>query len=113
MNGDEDGPKNADAELKARLDRLSSAIRTGTAAADEAKAGQDASTRSTGNAMGLGFRVASELLAGALVGGGIGWALDRWLGTSPIILIVMLILGMAAGFWSVYKLARGVGGKSL
>jgi ATP synthase protein I len=110
MNEDKTRPGSTDAELKARLDRLSSAIRTETAESLQDKAGSGASAQSTGRAMGLGLRVASELLAGVLVGGGIGWALDRWLGTSPILLIVMLILGMMAGFWSVYKLARGSGG---
>jgi ATP synthase protein I len=107
MNEDKDTSKDSDAALTARLDKLSTAIRTGTAEAEGAKAssGQSASARSTGQAMGLGFRVASELLAGVLVGGGIGWAIDRWLGTSPFGLIVMLLVGMVAGFWNVYRLA--------
>jgi ATP synthase protein I len=107
MNGDKQKPENSDAELKARLDRLSGAIKTGAAAAEEAKSsgGSTASAQSTGRAMGLGFRVASELVAGVLVGGGIGWAIDKGLGTSPFGLIVMLFVGMAAGFWNVYRLA--------
>jgi ATP synthase protein I len=107
MNEDKDRQENSDAELRARLDRLSSAIRTETAeVAEDRKSGSSSSTsEATGRAMGLGFRVASELVAGVIVGGGIGWAIDRWLGTSPFGLIVMLIIGMVAGFWSVYRLA--------
>jgi ATP synthase protein I len=107
MNADKDKLGNSDAELKSRLDRLSSAIKTGTEEAAEAKstASSSASAQATGQAMGLGFRVASELVAGVLVGGGIGWAIDRWFGTSPFALIVMLLVGMAAGFWNVYRLA--------
>jgi ATP synthase protein I len=109
MAEEKSGPENSDAELKARLDRLSTAIRTETAevADDKASSEKPQFSQATGKAMGLGFRVASELVAGVLVGGGIGWALDRWLGTSPFILIVMLVLGMLAGFWNVYKLAAG------
>jgi ATP synthase protein I len=107
MSGNADEPRSSDADLKARLDRLSGAIKSGTAdiAADRASASSSASNQATGSAMGLGFRVASELMAGVLVGGGMGWALDRWLGTSPWFLIVMLLLGMVAGFWNVYRLA--------
>src|SRR5438477_7192843 len=32
--------------------------------------------------LGLAFRLVTELLAGVIVGGGIGWALDRVFGTS-------------------------------
>jgi ATP synthase protein I len=100
-------PGDHDAELKARLDKLSSAIRTESGhAADERKAAETPSKRGMdGNAMGTGLRVASELVAGVLVGGFIGWWLDRWLGTSPFAFIIMLLLGMAAGFWNVYRLA--------
>lgn len=114
MNGDMDKPRSSDADLKARLDKLSGAIKSETAeiAADRASAGSSANTQATGSAMGLGFRVASELVAGVLVGGGMGWALDRWLGTSPAFLIVMLLVGMVAGFWNVYRLAaRPTGGR--
>jgi ATP synthase protein I len=113
MNGDDARPGSSDAELKARLDKLSGAIKTETAetAAAKASSGSDSSTQMTGQAMGLGFRVASELVAGVLVGGGIGWAIDKWLGSSPIALIVMLLVGMGAGFWNVYRLAtRPTGG---
>jgi ATP synthase protein I len=107
MDEDKDKPANSDAALKARLDRLSAAVRSETAGTEAARAssGSTASAQSTGKAMGLGFRVASELIAGVIVGGGIGWAIDRWLGTSPFGLIVMLLFGMAAGFWNVYRLA--------
>ena len=55
--------------------------------------------------MALGFRLSSELVAGVLVGGGIGWALDRWLGISPWGLIVFLLLGFTAGVLNVMRSA--------
>ena len=39
-----------------------------------------------GQALGLGV----ELVAGVAVGGFIGWALDRWLGTAPLLMVVFL-----------------------
>lgn len=53
--------------------------------------------------MAAGFRIAVELLAAIVVGAGIGWGLDRWLGTRPWLLIVFFILGAVAGFISVYR----------
>ena len=52
-----------------------------------------------------GFRLSSELVAGVVVGAGIGWALDRLLGISPWGLIVFLLLGFAAGVVNVIRVA--------
>ena len=56
--------------------------------------------------MGIAFRLVAELLAGVIVGGGIGWALDSLFGTSPILLIVMFLVGAAAGMRNVVRAAR-------
>lgn len=56
--------------------------------------------------MGVAFRLVADLLAGVIVGGGIGWALDRVLGTSPVLLIVMFLLGVAAGMRNLMRTAR-------
>jgi ATP synthase protein I len=95
-----------DAELKARLDRLSTAIKAETThIAEERKAAEVKPDEGMGKALGRGLRVGSELVAGVLVGGFIGWWIDRWLGTSPFGLLIMLVIGMISGFWSVYKIA--------
>ena len=52
-----------------------------------------------------GFRLSTELVAGVLVGAGIGWLLDRWLGTTPWGLMVFLLLGFAAGVLNVMRAA--------
>ena len=53
----------------------------------------------------LGNRVLS-LLIGGLVGGTlIGWLLDRWLGTAPVLLITLMVLGTVGGFWSIIKMS--------
>lgn len=57
------------------------------------------------NPMGVAFRIGTELLGGVLVGGFIGWQLDRWLGTLPVMLVIFLLLGGAAGIWSVVRTA--------
>jgi ATP synthase protein I len=53
--------------------------------------------------MAMGMRLSAELLAGVLVGLGIGWALDRWLGTAPWLLLVFLLIGTATGIFNVIR----------
>jgi len=56
-------------------------------------------------AAGWIFRLSVELAAGLLVGGVIGWGLDHWLGTNPLMLIVFFLLGAAAGIYNVIRAA--------
>jgi ATP synthase protein I len=58
------------------------------------------------SAMGIAFRIGVELVAGLVVGGGIGWLLDLWLGTSPLLLIVFFFLGAAAGVLNVWRAVK-------
>ena len=53
---------------------------------------------------GIGARVGVELLSALIVGLGIGWALDRWLHTSPLFLVVGVFLGGAGGIANVWRL---------
>jgi ATP synthase protein I len=101
-------PNHDDRALRARLDKLSSALssqrddatRLKAKRASEAEFGQQA-----GQGMSLGLRVVADLLGGILVGMAIGWGLDRWLSTSPLMLIVFLFLGTAAGTLNVMRAA--------
>jgi ATP synthase protein I len=92
-----DGPARDDfqARLAAARERRDGGRDTASAAA----------ARNTGQ-LGLGFRVAVDLLAGVAVGTGMGLALDRWLGTSPWFLLVFLILGFAAGMTNMLRSVR-------
>lgn len=65
----------------------------------------DAAARNTGQ-LGLGFKIAVELLAGVMVGVGMGVLLDRWLGTSPWLLLVFLTIGFAAGITNMLRAVR-------
>lgn len=55
---------------------------------------------------GPAFQFAAELVVGVVVGGGLGWVLDRQFGTAPWLMIVLVILGFAAGLLSVVRAAR-------
>ena len=60
--------------------------------------------------LGLGFRIGIELVVAVVVATGLGWAVDRWLGTRPWAMIVLFFLGVAAGMLNVYRAVTGVGG---
>ncbi len=77
----------------------------------EARAEQAPSPEPTSShrQMGLAYRVLVEMIAGVGVGAAIGWALDKWLGTRPILLLAMLFLGFAAGMLNVLRVIRMVG----
>lgn len=56
--------------------------------------------------LALGLRIGTELVVGVLVGLGIGWYLDRWLGTEPWGLLIFFVLGFAAGILNVVRVAN-------
>lgn len=92
-----------DAALNERLKALKADLGE-VVAGKEAEESKGRSASSTGGAMGVGLRAGSELGAGVIVGGGIGYLLDQQFGASPLFLIIFLMIGMAAGFWNVYRL---------
>jgi ATP synthase protein I len=92
-----------DAALSRRLDSLGAGLRkveTRKGDVDET-AGQSPAMSGIGQAM----RLSTEFIAGIIVGAGAGWALDRWLGTAPWGMIVLLLLGTCAGFFNVARSA--------
>lgn len=50
-----------------------------------------------------GLHVGIELVAGLIGGSLIGYGLDAWLGTSPVLFIVFFFLGAAAGLLNAYR----------
>jgi len=59
-----------------------------------------------GAALGQALKLGIELVAGVAVGGFIGWALDRFLGTAPLLMVICLGLGAAAGILGVVRTAK-------
>jgi ATP synthase protein I len=56
--------------------------------------------------VGAAYRIFVELLAGILVGGALGWALDVALGTRPWLMLALLLVGLAAGVMNTIRTAR-------
>lgn len=59
-----------------------------------------------GTSLGYGFRLSVELLAGLMVGLGMGYVIDGWLGSRPWFMLVFMILGLGAGVLNVMRVSR-------
>ncbi len=59
--------------------------------------------------LGLALRIGIELVAALIVGAGLGWLLDQWLGSAPWLMVVFLFLGMGAGVMNVYRVMNRMG----
>ncbi|GAB2185583.1 AtpZ/AtpI family protein [Roseibium sp. LAB1] len=103
QNGDNEdrvvgSPEAGLSERRAQLNRKLDDIRV-----VEQKTARKSQSSSSGYAQAM--KLSSEFIAGVLVGAGIGWVADQWLGTSPFGLIVFLLLGFVAGVLNVLRAA--------
>lgn len=74
--------------------------------AKETNARQDKPESRFAYAAKVGFRIGAELISGVIVGAGIGYLLDNWFDTRPLLLIIFLFLGSVAGFLNVYRFVK-------
>ena len=59
------------------------------------------------DAMSRGLKISAELIGGIVVGAGIGYVLDRWLGNEkPWFFILFFLLGSAAGILNIVRQAQ-------
>ena len=61
------------------------------------------------DSLNIYYRVGTELLAGLIIGAGIGWTIDQWLNTTPLFLIIFFILGGVAGIYNLWRILTGNG----
>ncbi|NUQ19036.1 MAG: F0F1 ATP synthase assembly protein I [Sphingomonas sp.] len=80
--------------LDERLDRL-----------QQAEAKRTAKRQPDGNVQ-AGQLVLSQLVGCPLGGGIVGWVIDRFAGTKPWAMLVMLFLGFAVGVWNVIRISN-------
>lgn len=105
-NGDDQNGGEADySDIRQRLDKLQDKL--GNVDEREAvKTPDERESAARGKAMGIAFRIATDLVAGVAVGGFLGWFLDGQFGTAPIFLVVFLFLGIAAGLRNSLRAAK-------
>jgi ATP synthase protein I len=91
-------------DIEARLRKARDGSRAG-----RGNPGDGEPAQGTQSWIGMGFRIGVELVAAMVVGVGGGVLLDRWLGTSPWLLILMFLLASAAAMLNVWRAINGMG----
>lgn len=99
QNRPEDPGERANTDLDARLDQLKSRLDR----EDIRKSQQAEQSNSSKMELGQGLKLGAEFVSGILVGAGLGFVIDGWLGSSPFGLIIFLLLGFAAGVMNVLR----------
>ena len=56
--------------------------------------------------LGKALKISTELVAAVVVGSTIGFLLDNWFDTKPLLLICFFFMGVAAGILNVFKSAK-------
>ena len=92
------------------LDALSRKIEEVKAASPTMQKIKKRAEKSEVDNKGLSFamRIGTEFVAALLIGVGIGYALDTWLETKPLFLIIFFLFGSASGFMNVYRVVKGM-----
>lgn len=73
--------------------------------AAKAKHAPDIDDVSDGSILGMAWRLSTEIIVAVLVGMGLGFGLDKLLGTKPWIMLVGVGFGFAAGIMNVMRSA--------
>ncbi|WP_235935650.1 AtpZ/AtpI family protein [Devosia aurantiaca] len=97
--GDQGRPDSAKGATSDLASRIASAKRERIQ--EDNRATRDASPEMSGMARGL--RIGTEFISAVLVGAGIGYLIDLGLGTSPWGLLILLLMGFAAGILNVIR----------
>jgi len=56
--------------------------------------------------LGKALKIGTELVAAVAVGSTLGFILDNWFGTKPLLTIFLFFIGVAAGILNVIKSAK-------
>ena len=56
--------------------------------------------------LGKALKISTELVASVVVGSTIGFLLDNWFDTKPLLIICFFIMGVAAGILNVFRSAK-------
>lgn len=101
-------PVMSESEPPDPLQRLGNEIDRARSRADEGGGGRLRADTS-GGALGFGLRVGIELIAALIVGIGLGWLADHYIGIRPWGLIAGFFLGSAAGIMNAFRAVQGIG----
>ena len=67
---------------------------------------QEDNIGSNAASLGKALKISTELVAAVVVGSTIGFILDNWFDTKPLLTICFFFIGVAAGILNVFKSAK-------
>tara|TARA_B100001245_G_scaffold63291_1_gene43864 strand:- start:15 stop:305 length:291 start_codon:yes stop_codon:yes gene_type:complete len=70
------------------------------------KKGEEKNKGSNAASLGKALKIGTELVAAVFVGSTIGFLLDNWFDTKPLLMICFFFMGVAAGILNVFKSAK-------
>ena len=97
---DEKDSERTSSTLDARLKQARQAL--------QGKAPRAPGLRGEASGFGQAMRVGAELISGLVVGTILGWLFDRWFDTKPLMMIIFIFLGGAAGILNVFRTAMSM-----
>ena len=94
---------------RGQLDREDPRITSLNKRLDAAKRDEAIRSGKVGEGQGKGYsqgnRVLSQLICGPVGGAVIGWLIDRLFGTSPVLLLALMTLGIIVAFRNIIKIS--------
>ena len=70
------------------------------------KKGEEKNKGSNAASLGKALKISTELVAAVVVGSIIGFLLDDWFDTKPLLTICFFFMGVAAGILNVFRSAK-------
>ena len=67
------------------------------------KKGEEKNKGSNAASLGKALKIGTELVAAVFVGSTIGFLLDNWFDTKPLLMICFFFMGVAAGILNVFR----------
>ena len=69
---------------------------------------QNEKSEKKGIFLGNAFKLGTELIAAVIVGTIIGFILDNWFDTKPLLIIIFFLFGSAAGILNIFRAAKKI-----
>jgi ATP synthase protein I len=92
-----------------RLNELDARLKAARERADgPAKSAKQDDAQGDSQMAATGARMSLELVVGIVFGLGLGWFIDRGLGTKPWFMIIFMFLGLAAGVVNIVRMAKSL-----
>ena len=107
VNRPQDGKPAPDPEGARRgVEEMDAKLRAARAANPKPSENQAPTNVMSQRQTGVAYRILVDMIAGLLVGGFLGYWLDRWLGWAPYSLVIGLVLGFVAGVNNAWRAIR-------